>query len=133
MYIYNCCICYCIQYYVNARLLYLRAHYVRQQTMRVSKQSEWPGSVNLASLCNIPSKGCRWYQRWAESGSKGFESESESLHFARIRIRIHPTLQWIRVLIRILVQRIRIRICESIIHNYACVSSYVKTWNSREI
>ena len=70
-------------------------------------------------------------QRWAESGSKGFESESESLHFARIRIRIriHPYLQWIQIL----VQRIRIRIRESIVHNYACVSSYVKTWNSREI
>ena len=27
-------------------------------------------------------------KRWAESGSKGFESESESLHFARIRIRV---------------------------------------------
>ena len=36
------------------------------------------------------------YQRWAESGSKGFESES--LHFARIRI--NSSMQWIRIRIR---------------------------------
>ena len=57
-------------------------------------------------------------QRWAESGSKGFESESKSLHFARIRIRIriHSSFQWIRILIRILLQRIRIRIRESTVN-----------------
>ena len=47
-----------------------------------------------------------------------FESESELPHFARIRIgiRIHSSFQWIRSLIRILVQRIRIRIRESTVN-----------------
>ena len=41
-------------------VLYLRAHSKSQHTMRAIEQNNRMGSVILAPLCNITSKGIRW-------------------------------------------------------------------------